>query len=56
MYVEPKPRADGFFVAGNRGMNVRGNIWRVMGNTGEVRGAAGMPNATFASRSPSAST
>ena len=46
-YVEPKPRADGFFVAGIRGMHVRGNIWRVMGNTGEVRGAVGMKNATF---------
>jgi len=46
-YDEPKPRGDGFFVAGARTFTVKGNVWRILGNTGEVRGEIGMPNATF---------
>ena len=46
-YSEPKPRSDGFWVDGPRSFKVTANIWRVLGNTGEVRGEAGMPNATF---------
>ena len=32
---------------GLRTFNVNFNVWRVLGNTGEVRGEAGMPNGTF---------
>ena len=46
-YQEPKLRPDGYFVAGKRLITVTFNLWRVLGHTGEVRGEAGMPNATF---------
>ena len=35
------------FVPGKREFTWRGNVWRVIGNTGEVRGEPGMPNASF---------
>ena len=46
-YTEPRPRPDGLFVPGPRFVTVSGNVWRIIGNTGEVRGEAGMPNAKF---------
>ena len=46
-YWEPKPREDGFFVPGKRIVVFKCNVWRIIGGTGEVRGEAGMPNATF---------
>ena len=46
-YTEPKPREHGLFVEGRRVFTVTFNAWRLLGDSGEVRGEAGMPNADF---------
>ena len=46
-YSEPKPRPDGFFVTGKREFKFKFNVWRLMGDSGEVRGEPGMPNGSF---------
>ena len=46
-YTEPKPREHGLFVEGRRVFAVTFNAWRLLGDSGEVRGEAGMPNADF---------